>query len=76
MDEKTFQSYMGRSKFLCSGDYLAGYTRGLRRHYHGKNFGTGEEHGKYMNPGDHHIELGHGYQDGFNGKPPKGQGQA
>lgn len=32
---------------LDSG-YWAGYIRGVRRHYHGENFGTREEHAKWL----------------------------
>jgi hypothetical protein len=70
MKQSGFESLMNRARALCSGDYLAGYQRGLRRYYHGEKFGTQAEHEKFLNPGEHRAELGRGYRDGFAGKPP------
>ena len=51
MTEQQFQSEIGRAETICrlttnpiEGDYLVSYIRGLRRTYHGENFGTEEEH--------------------------------
>ena len=52
-------------------DYWAGFIRGLRRRYHGENFGTSEEHELWMRlaadaGGDEsRHERGIGYRDGF-----------
>lgn len=54
------------------GDYAAGYRRGLRRHYHGEIFGTPTEHEKWLHLSGYRQEMGDGYRDGFDGKPPRG----
>lgn len=73
MNERTFQALARRAKLLTS-DYGSGYTRGLRRHYHGEQFGTPDEHALWMSlgtNGDHREELGRGYRDGFAGLEPQ-----
>ncbi len=50
--------------------YWRGYTRGLRRSYHGEQFGTAEEHNLYLAAAEDPLdgerrELGRGYRDGL-----------
>lgn len=53
-------------------DFWAGYMRGLRRNYHGKNFGTDEEHALWMSASESNDQSrkmrGLGYQAGFEGQ--------
>jgi len=73
MDQNEFVSRIDQSPII-GGDYGAGYQRGLRRLYHGDNFGTEQEHLQWMDlgtEGDLREELGRGYRDGFEGRPPK-----
>lgn len=46
-------------------DYWAGYIRGLRRKYHGENFGTSDEHEKWMSLiyDETRSDMGRGYRD-------------
>lgn len=71
MNESKFKTYM-RAAQTMGGDYASGYQRGLRRHYHGDNFGTPAEHEQWLHLSGHRQELGDGYRDGFDGKPPRG----
>lgn len=71
MQESKFKSFMAAAQALVD-EYGQGYTRGVRRHYHGEQFGTDTEHLQWMNLKDHRQELGDGYRDGFAGKPPRG----
>lgn len=71
MNESKYKAHMAAAKALC-GDYSDGYRRGIRRHYHGEQFGTNAEHEQWMGLKDHQQELGDGYRDGFAGKPPRG----
>lgn len=71
MKESQFQSYMAAAQALDS-EYKSGYQRGLRRHRHGDNFGTDDEHEQWLNLTGHRQELGDGYRDGFEGRPPRG----
>lgn len=71
MQESKFKSFMAAAKTI-DGKYSEGYCGGLRRHYHGEQFGTDTEHSQWMNLKDHRQELGDGYRDGFAGKPPRG----
>ena len=72
MDEQQFKHEMAKAKtFWDKGenkDYWRGYIRGLRRRYHGNNFGTDEEHEQWMNMIDDEDreQLGRGYRDGYN----------
>lgn len=62
---------------LIGGDYATGYQRGMRRRYHGENFGTDAEHEKWLSmglDGDHRADLGQGYRDGLDGRPPRNGG--
>lgn len=53
-------------------DFWAGYVRGLRRNYHGENFGTADEHSLWMSAAgcdDLSRKMrGLGYQTGFDGQ--------
>lgn len=54
------------------GSFFEGYIRGLRRYYHGKDFGTEEEHRKWLafagNTGDARLRAkGEGYRYGLSG---------
>lgn len=71
MQEGKFKSFMAASQVL-GGEYGDGYRRGIRRYYHGDQFGTDAEHAQWMGLKDHQQELGDGYRDGFAGKPPRG----
>ena len=71
MNEGKFKTYMCAAKTI-GGDYAAGYQRGLRRHYHGEQFGTEAEHQQWLGLDGHRQELGDGYRDGVEGRPPRG----
>ena len=74
MNETKFKTFMLAAKTV-GGDYSRGYQRGLRRFYHGENFGTDSEHEKFMSlglNGDHRAEMGDGYRTGAAGEPPRG----
>lgn len=71
MNEGKFTTYMIAAKSI-GGDYAAGYQLGLRRHYHGEQFGTEAEHQQWLNLDEHRQEQGDGYRAGFEGKPPRG----
>jgi hypothetical protein len=74
MNQKEFESEMGRAKVMKSTDggredFWMGYTRGLRRGYHGEKFGTDEEHQLWWNVIDDNDESramrGQGYWAGI-----------
>jgi len=72
MDDKKFKSLLMMSKTfqeidLDRADFWRGFQRGLRRFYHGENFGTAEEHKKFMNcrNGEFRRDLQTGYRVGF-----------
>jgi len=47
-------------------EYWAGYIRGLRRAYHGENFGTEVEHKRWLSCiNDRDEQRGQGYRDGL-----------
>jgi hypothetical protein len=72
LTEDDFRSLATRARLL-GGDYGAGYLRGLRRRRHGEQFGTDEEHAKWISlglDGDPREDLGRGYRDGFEGREP------
>lgn len=71
MNEQKFKTFMAAANTV-EGDYSTGYQRGLRRHYHGENFGTEAEHDKWSGLDGHRQDLGDGYRDGAAGKPPRG----
>lgn len=74
MNETTFKREMMKAKtFLESGqrpEYWAGYQRGLRRRYHGENFGTADEHQLWLDAAksdyDQRRDRGQGYVAGYN----------
>lgn len=75
MTEQKFKSEMRRAEAMRHSadpemsEYWTGYIRGLRRAYHGKKFGTADEHKKWMaaidNPNDIRKQRGRGYRDGI-----------
>ena len=73
MEENHFQCEMMKAQtFIELGedsDYWMGYQRGLRRRFHGENFGTDEEHEMWMqlyeDSDDVRANRGRGYRDGF-----------
>ena len=77
--KERFEHEMNRAKTFQKlepdrADYWVGYMRGLRRAYHGENFGTPEEHASWMgakdNYGDDPVRRarGEGYRDGLKGQ--------
>lgn len=70
MNEQQFKKLYAMAE-RCESDYQRGYRRGLRRHYHGENFGDPGEHEKWMALDGHRAEMGRGYLDGFAGNPPE-----
>jgi hypothetical protein len=83
MEESSFKSEMLRTRIMrVLGDrldYWTGYERGLRRLYHGKKFGTSEEHEKWLSLTADSVparaERGEGYLDGLSGKGDKARGK-
>jgi len=78
MDFERFKKEMARAENMAKMEkenYWRGYQRGLRRAYHGENFGTPEEHEKFLNaansPDERQKETGRGYADALQdwGKP-------
>ena len=73
MDQRTFEREMMRAKTMAEvgdrPDYWRGYQRGLRKHYHGDNFGTDDEHKKWLSLiGDRdetRNQRGLGYRKGY-----------
>jgi len=56
MNQKSFESEMLKAQTLARlepdrADWWAGYQRGLRRRFHGENFGTEAEHEAWMELG-------------------------
>ncbi len=90
MTEQKFRSEMRRAEAMRKtaepemSEYWAGYIRGLRRAYHGENFGTQEEHALWLScvdsPDEMRKQRGQGYRDGLAfaeissaiGRPPVG----
>ena len=69
MDYDEFKTKMAMAQTFArleNQQYWNAYQRGLRRKYHGENFGTIEEHKQWMSIDDN---RGVGYRDGFNAKP-------
>ena len=77
INEKNFKSLMMQAKtFQKLGedqDYWMGYQRGLRRAFHGGNFGTEQEHELWLAQVDStdasRRQRGEGYRDGLEVKP-------
>jgi hypothetical protein len=76
MNEQQFQSEMSRAQTLgrlasdpIQADYYSGYARGVRRQYHGDQFGSQQEHDLWLSLVDDTDEsrtaLGRGYRDGL-----------
>ena len=77
LTEAEFQTQMSRAQTFQGlepdrAEYWIGYARGLRRAYHGENFGTGEEHDLWLAAVESDDVLrkqrGHGYRDGLKGQ--------
>jgi hypothetical protein len=73
MTEQEFRSAMTRARIEAAHgqrpDYWQGYTRGLRRGYHGEAFGTQAEHDLWLTLASSQDALqaqrGEGYRDGY-----------
>ena len=75
MNQKEFESEMGKARGMGHVDtyrrnFWAGYPRGLRRGYHGKKFGTDEDHRKWWGLAEDDDDLsrqerGYGDRAGF-----------
>lgn len=77
MDEADFRRLLTHAE-LIGGDYAAGYAKGLRRHYHGEEFGSPGEHlilAAPPGPDDDasRREIKRGYRDGCEGRSPADQ---
>lgn len=69
MQESTFRSYMSAVKALGDGgDYRRGYEYGLRRHYHGDQFGDTALLARMIERGG---DLAEGVNDGLDGRAPR-----
>ena len=78
MNEREFQINMRGGETLrrvsqdpLEDDFWSGYLHGLRRHYHGEQFGTDAEHALWMKAATSddasRRSRGHGYDLGFKG---------
>lgn len=71
MKKRFFENEMQRAeaKNSESPDYWSGYQRGLRRRFHGEDFGTDAEHKKWLTAdGDEsRRQESQGYRDGYFG---------
>jgi hypothetical protein len=71
MDRDTFENLMYKAKsFKKVGkhpEYWTGYMHGLRRGFHGEEFGTSHEHHLWMTACENEIQKlrSRGYRDGF-----------
>ena len=75
MNEQRFKSEIQRAETMRRdidpdrADYWAGYIRGLRRLYHGEDFGTNHEHALWLSlikrPDIRSQRRGVGYRDGL-----------
>ena len=71
MNQATFEHEMAKAKTFSElgerSDFYRGYMRGLRRRYHGENFGEPGEHEKWLDliNDDYREEMGRGYRAGF-----------
>lgn len=77
LSEAQFQHEMSRAKTFQGiepdqAEYWIGYQRGLRRAFHGENFGTAKEHSLWLDAADSNDLLrkqrGQGYRDGLSGQ--------
>ena len=73
MTSREFEHEMLKAKTFAetgsSYNYWRGYQRGLRRRFHGENFGEPGEHEKWLSliHDETRRELGRGYRDGYFG---------
>ena len=73
MDQQTFKSKLFYCEVMLETenrpDYWTGHIRGLRRAYHGEQFGTDAEHALWLSlsisDDTSRSELGRGYRDGL-----------
>jgi DNA-binding transcriptional regulator YiaG len=72
MDQKKFKSLLSiaRSMQMIDSDrsyFWRGFRRGLQRNYHGENFGTAEEHERWMHStlSKCRKQVQQGYRAGF-----------
>jgi hypothetical protein len=73
MDRQTFEQQMSKARIFAEAgdrpDYWQGVQRGLRRAYHGDNFGTDADHELWLSLADDtdsaRAERGRGYRAGF-----------
>lgn len=81
MDRKTFEREMMRADTMMDAennrDYWMGYKRGLRRKFHGENFGTETEHKLWLSAIEStdksRRERGRGYNDGYKFRESQGK---
>lgn len=77
MDQRTFKTEMLRAqhemKTADKQNYWSFYIKGLRRNFHGENFGEPELHQKLLTMDD---VRGEGYRAGFQFTPQKGRPSA
>ena len=70
MNKKRFEHEMRKARALSTNqtqDYWAGYQRGLRRNFYGKNFGTEAEHQSWLTAdgGENWRQHSAGYRAGL-----------
>ena len=73
MERTQFESLMRKARTMQSlepepdrANFWKGFQQGLRRKFHGENFGTPEEHEKWLNLNDDtRRQLAIGYRLGF-----------
>ena len=65
---KSMQKLTADSQDYDRSEFWRGFQRGIRRLFYGKNFGTDEEHVKWMNcaDGENGKKLQDGYRTGVN----------
>ena len=65
---KRMQKLTGDRKDYDRSEFWQGFQRGIRRLFYGKDFGTDEEHVKWMNcaDGEYWKQLQAGYRKGVN----------
>lgn len=65
------EAFQKMSDVPAENAFWGGYLRGIRRNYHGENFGTDETHYRHMGlcdaPDAEHQLRGVGYKAGFEG---------
>lgn len=69
MEKETFIHFMNIAEYdIRDNDYYIGYIYGLRRFYHGKNFGEDKKISLLRNRGGGHLQ---GIADGMAGISPR-----